>query len=162
MSTNVLPDKLSALIRVAVKDMQAAVAAGHLIDMDYWIEPLGDWRGDKLVPSGKCTVCMAGSVMLNTLGASASESSCPEWWDEDTARKLKALNEVRLGEYRYALSELDETLDWPGSDDLEDVKAIEEELGIFVAGDELDTDDKLREFCNTMEQVAARLEQLGF
>ena len=61
-----LPSKLSTLIRVAVMDLQDAVAAKVEIDLDYWT---------KLAHKNKkiCSVCLAGAVIRGTLVPNSPE-----------------------------------------------------------------------------------------
>lgn len=97
MRENILPNKLSKLLTVAMIDLE-------LVEQDsrYKID-MGEWH----TPSGsKCEVCFAGSVMAQTL-------KIPEWVyvdspDELPARsdtnnvslklKLEAINSLRSGD----------------------------------------------------------------
>lgn len=71
MSNYTLPNKLSALLRLAVADAQKCEAdPRYKLDMSQWHEP---WEED----DGVCSVCMAGAVMAQTLGAPIDESYGP-------------------------------------------------------------------------------------
>lgn len=61
-----LPSKLSTLIRVAVMDVQDAVAAKVEIDLSYWTKL--DHENRKI-----CSVCLAGSVIRGTLVPNSPE-----------------------------------------------------------------------------------------
>lgn len=61
-----LPSKLSTLIRVAVMDVQDAVAAKVEIDLNYWTKL--DHRNKKI-----CSVCVAGAVIRGTLVPNSPE-----------------------------------------------------------------------------------------
>lgn len=85
-----LPDKLSALLRLAVKDAQAVEKLpGYKLDMNSWYEVDGD----------QCFVCMAGAVMTCTLGVKKRRQLCPEDYDEHTADHLHAIDAMRCGEF---------------------------------------------------------------
>lgn len=52
-----LPEKMSDLLELAVRDAQAAEAAGAILDMGTWYSA-----------NGTCRVCMAGAVLQQTIG----------------------------------------------------------------------------------------------
>jgi hypothetical protein len=91
-SAAALPDKLSALIRVAVADMRKVQAdPRYELDARTWHEPR-DTDDNKAV----CAVCMAGAVMANTLSADLNDDlSIGDFGDD--ADKLDALDDVRGG-----------------------------------------------------------------
>ncbi len=89
----VLPYVLSELLIIAVDESEAAVAAGHTLDMAIWLI-----RDD----SGKCAVCMAGAVMLN-------RDMLPEGIDvgllkhtKHSRHQLSAIDEMRAGRFGHA------------------------------------------------------------
>jgi hypothetical protein len=114
-SENKLPDKLSDLIRLAVKDAQTvAKLPGYKLDMRMWHQPKDD---------DTCNVCLAGSVMANTLGADRRESlglyntrpgNIHRWGNgkgkfygsESDGNKLLALNAVRTGDFNWAATHM--------------------------------------------------------
>lgn len=58
-----LPDTLSGLLRLAVKDARAIEkTAGYRLNMSKWVWPASD---------GVCEVCMAGAIMVRTMGGPA-------------------------------------------------------------------------------------------
>ncbi len=62
-----LPGKPSQLIRIAMTDLAKAEKAKLKIDMGDWVTL--QYKKPKNKPAVKvCTVCLAGSVMMNTLG----------------------------------------------------------------------------------------------
>lgn len=154
-----LPKKLSALIRLALADMKAARRAGLKLHMSWWVAPgLGT---DK-----QCSVCMAGAVMYGTLGNVKGYVSDPSDVTDDRTeqRKLRALNNVRIGDLRGALLCMEK---W---DDLSASKrAAVGELGEYLtvhpmrtaAGLELEDPKHRRTFYRAMNHVAKKLEDLG-
>lgn len=92
-----LPDKPSALIRLALKDLEKCERSRkYKIDMDYWYKP-----------NGKCKVCLAGSVMAQTMQIKSKVEIEPCFLDDDSDRlKLEALNNFRVGYPRYALEDM--------------------------------------------------------
>ena len=88
-----LPNKLSALIRVALVDLKECEADDkYIINMENWHVPL-----DK----GTCSLCFAGAVMAKTLGARIHTGLDPS--DFDDSLKLRALDYVRAGTVGFAL-----------------------------------------------------------
>lgn len=101
METAKLPDKPSELIRVALADLRKVEAMPDVYKID-----MGDWHAVD-DDSNHCFVCLAGSVMAQTLKVDAG-SNCEPWdFDEVTCGKLEALNEFRAGCVRAGLSCLD-------------------------------------------------------
>lgn len=87
-----LPNLPSALLREAMKDLEAAEnAPGVKIDMGWWHEPFGSI----------CYVCLAGSVMRRALSDDTEYD--PYDFDYGTRRKLTALDCLRVGDIRNAL-----------------------------------------------------------
>lgn len=87
-----LPEKPSALIRLAVRDLEKAERArNYKVDM-------GTWH----TPNGKCRVCFAGAVMAGTLGASRKDCLSPQSFGDDAA-KLESLDYFRTGHIRLGL-----------------------------------------------------------
>ena len=93
-----LPSKPSALIRVALADLQKCEK-----DKRYGID-MGDWHQ----PHAKlcCVVCLAGSVMAQSLGAQIGESRTPDDWSNTVARQLFALDDFRQGDVSDGLEVL--------------------------------------------------------
>jgi hypothetical protein len=97
-----LPDKQSALIRVALKDLRSIEQdPRYTINMYAWMVP-----GEAGKP---CSVCFAGSVMARRfkLVPDASIESLHDLTkvfedDADTLRKLRALDRLRQGELEGA------------------------------------------------------------
>lgn len=87
-----LPDKPSALLRLALDDLAKveALSDRYQVDMERWHLPDA--------ARSKCSVCLAGSVMAMSLGADPTMALDPyEWWDDTIEKKLELLNELRLG-----------------------------------------------------------------
>lgn len=96
-----LPKKMSALLRVAVRDAQA------LEKSKKYKLAMGDWHvpADESV-SGKCEVCLAGSVMARTLGCNPSENMDPHELRPRLADALLAINCMREGDFFSAAAQL--------------------------------------------------------
>ena len=90
-----LPDKLSALLRIAVRDAQKCeVSDEYVLDMSVWYAPSSKADDDT------CSVCMAGAVMAQTLKASPHpEGRYPSGFDDATAGKLRAIDNMRMGDF---------------------------------------------------------------
>lgn len=99
METKQLPDLPSALLRVALADLEAVEAQPdrYRVEMGTWHEP------DK--EAQVCLVCMAGAVMAKTLGISDKEDLVPAETEDEN--KLNAINEFRIGLISHGLSLLD-------------------------------------------------------
>lgn len=90
-----LPSKPSALIRVALKDLEKAERSrAYSIDMLTWHDASGD----------RCTVCMAGAVMAYSLGVPRTCTIKPA----ETAfnSQLVGINLLRSGNVRAGLGSM--------------------------------------------------------
>lgn len=95
----VLPDKPSALIRLALSDMEKTVARGIKINMTSWI----DFDDEKTV----CGVCFAGAVLLETCGVATSLLLSSILIKESKLRRqMWALDAFRNGEIWEGLAHL--------------------------------------------------------
>lgn len=100
---NKLPDTLSDLLEMAVKDCQTVTAKdGYVEDMSVWHDPRED---------GTCHVCMAGSVMSQQMALPVTQQVRTNNIDDlpkDVAHKLFAIDLMRVGDmvgaYRMAVS----------------------------------------------------------
>lgn len=96
--------KPSELIRVALADLEAVEK-----DDRYRVD-MGVWHGQyEDVADGRCSVCLAGSVMAKSLGAAHVNNLIPDDFGVDLARSLMALDSFRMGF-------MDEGLDLMGED----------------------------------------------
>lgn len=86
-----LPDKPSALIRLALDDLAKVEAMPEMyrVEMGEWHNPHHD--------DAKCRVCLAGSVIARTLGAAPGDFMEPSDYPDDVADKLCALDRFRIG-----------------------------------------------------------------
>jgi len=92
-----LPDTLSALIRVAVRDTKRGSRdPGVVLDMSEWVAGRG----------GACAACMAGCVMLYSLGVSVGVRAVPWGRGHYTSKKLEAIDMVRRGAVFEALRDI--------------------------------------------------------
>lgn len=90
-----LPNKPSALIHVALKDLELCEAdPRYEVNMADWHEPDND---------GTCYVCLAGAVMAKTCGANPKERFDFSNFHGHTPRKLEALDAFRVGAVEYGL-----------------------------------------------------------
>ncbi|RBP36916.1 hypothetical protein DES53_11557 [Roseimicrobium gellanilyticum] len=105
-----LPGKPSALIRVALADLRKVEALPDIyrVNMDVWHR---EHRADAV-----CEVCLAGSMISQSLGAQPGEHRGPEDFDQETTWKLYALNEFRVGNVYDGLTYLDRSDLWLGAD----------------------------------------------
>ena len=85
-----LPDKPSELIMVALKDLNACDRSRtYTVDMKTW--------HSYDIGSNTCVVCLAGSVMAQTLKVANDRSTSPDFFPTEIDDKLNALNDFRQG-----------------------------------------------------------------
>ena len=90
-----LPDKPSALIRLALRDLEKVERSrSYKVDMGSWHMPEVKW----------CRVCFAGSVMAMSLNAERARFLGPPDFPKE-AHKLDALDRFRSGSVRYGLED---------------------------------------------------------
>lgn len=91
---NRLPDKPSALLALALKDLEKTERSKkYKIDMDIYHSPDRD----------KCSVCLTGAIMAQTLKVPSDVHITPDNYafvNSDTQKKLYAINMFRLGMVR--------------------------------------------------------------
>jgi hypothetical protein len=110
-----LPDKLSALILVALADLtKAERSPKYRIDMDVWH-----------VPNSHCSVCFGGAVMAFSLRVASSVLIEAQDFDTPTQNKLFALNNARDGWFDDAITNL-------GGSDAQCRQAMEATGGITI------------------------------
>lgn len=87
-----LPDTMSGLIRVALKDLKKAERTPrYSIQMDAaFHEPQSNGK--------VCTICFAGAVMAGTFKASPLQHLKPSDWWNGIENKMEALDRLRDGE----------------------------------------------------------------
>ena len=108
ITEDILPDKPSELIRVALKDLEAVEASDKYgVSMVLWHAQ--EKRG------GPCFVCLAGAVMAARLGASPNEDLGPEDFPAGVSGKLQALDAFREGHVNvgFMMMGLSPPADWP-------------------------------------------------
>jgi len=106
---SLLPDSLSGVMRVALKDEARAFKSPfYKIDMGGWHDPV--WEDstylsddDDLEPA-RCDVCLAGAVMAGTLKLDRAKEGTPDLWPELDCR-LQSLDQIREGSISSALLE---------------------------------------------------------
>ena len=143
-----LPNKLYKLLNIALKDIA-------LCDNDdYYNVNMGFWHdASNTIPS--CNVCLAGSIMAQTLKTNKYESVVPESFNADTEKKLYALNDIRTLHLRMAYQRL---VKKPKKKTLNALSDIEIEYDI-------DTTRKLAffpiKYMSKWKVIAKRLEKLN-
>lgn len=89
-----LPDKPSELLAVALRDLEKCEKDPRFeIDMNVWCERTG---------TGHCAVCLAGSVMMQSLNGMPGPVPVPDL-ELITDRKLRALDHMRSGHIQSAM-----------------------------------------------------------
>lgn len=98
MTTTQLPDRLSDLLELALRDLEKAEAdPGVNVNMDWWL-----WK-----EQGQCFACLAGCVMRYSLSLQPSfemPSLVPS--ETEFGTHLLALNYLRSGELSEAYEEM--------------------------------------------------------
>lgn len=92
-SEKTLPDKLSKLVVLALRDLELVEKQPetYVVDMGKWHDP-----------NSHCTVCLAGAVMAMTLKESPKQFTTPSEYPRVVAAKLSALNFLRCGDVASA------------------------------------------------------------
>jgi hypothetical protein len=93
---NKLPDKLWQLLELAIKSAKELKKSGYTLNMRTWY-----FKSEM-----KCTVCMAGAVMVKALGVKESGLKTPSLFDLDTDNKLMAIDCLRKGLVNDALTHI--------------------------------------------------------
>lgn len=95
---NKLPDKPSALIRLAMADLEAVERDGrYVVHMETW----------HIAYENKCSVCLAGAVMAKTLETDSKLTTSPLAMGNDICKKLSALDSFRNGHIAAGLEQMD-------------------------------------------------------
>lgn len=97
-TTMQLPDDPGELLNLALDDLEAC-EQDPAYEIDMWV-----WHVPSRLGSGLCYVCLAGSVIAQHSDASISKSLSPCDFDDDTRKKLMAVNRIRAGLYEVALA----------------------------------------------------------
>lgn len=97
-----LPKTLPELIRVAVRDLEAAEQSiMYHVDMYSWHEPKTG-----LDHITRCHVCLAGAVIAKSLGMAVTKHVYPEDIGGDDAYALRALDDIRSGDVTAAYNQM--------------------------------------------------------
>ena len=162
----ILPDDLSGLLRVAIYDARDLNPAVYTPRCSTYFDK------DYSSPSGECSLCFAGAVMVGSLGLPEFECDTvfPEHYEDedsypiDTADKLRALEAFRDRDYDGAFELLD--LDISEADGaIEEIaamryKRVEERHGLDAAS--FYTWEEFDLFLADMDKAADILEAHGF
>ena len=108
-----LPTKLSALLRLAVKDAQKAEKdPKYNLDMEVWHSPVTASQANAfpgLLEQGTCTICMAGAVIAKTMQEPIDKFLDPGDYSRRTGNCLEAIDLMREGHlltaYRFLHNE---------------------------------------------------------
>ena len=144
-----LPEMPSELITVALRDLEACEQdPRYEIDMDVWHYPSDSMR---------CGVCLAGSVMAQSIGVAPSDAMDPADFGSRTQAKLTALNLFRIGSHAGALRRMGLRAGPPQSDE------EQEALGrLYDAHDgEVLYEESPEELKRRMRALADELNHLG-
>ena len=99
---SLLPNTLSGMIRIALKDENRAFKSSeYYIDMTAWHLPpgFGPYKNRDI-----CRVCLSGAVMAGTLELPRTESETPSsLLPDDEANRLGSLDYIRTGDVFEAL-----------------------------------------------------------
>lgn len=83
-----LPDKLSDLLDLAVKDCKICEKD------DYYVLNMNSWH---MYDGGLCYVCMAGAVMAQTMGVPFNHTTEMKEMPDEIYKKLSHINTMRIG-----------------------------------------------------------------
>lgn len=144
-SNKILPNKLSKLIRIAVRDAKKAeVTPGYRLDMTVFHQNLDP---------ACCSVCMAGAVMAFSLNAPKEQYRDPN--NYNASRKLSAIDAARVGDFSSAFYRLGQQVE-----SREQQEAIKEVRGM-VASEYQYSGSLFRAPWDTYLKAAAILEKVG-
>jgi hypothetical protein len=94
-----LPDKLSDLIALALRDLEACEQdPDYKIDMEFWHAP----------KDGVCLVCLAGAVLSQSCGVEKDVKMYPSRVDSPIRRKLYVLDAVRCSNMAFAFYHMEQ------------------------------------------------------
>lgn len=98
-----LPNKLSDLLELAVRDAQACESQPE----KFYLR-MGDWMRLSRSRPGVCEICMAGAIMVNTMGLQPTEDDPRIEPGGVDKMKLWAVDSMRSGDFRTAYAEFHE------------------------------------------------------
>lgn len=166
----ILPMKLSALIKIALRDIRKAEALPKqfVIEMSDWYVPeIVECRtnNDVLIETHKvCSVCAAGSVMAFSLGALKNHPDTllePHHYPKNQ-RQLNAINCLREGEAYQAYAELyPQVVDQKDYDKVVDQKDYDKLDDLSINIPDYDREDP-EPFHKAMAQFETDLRKAGY
>lgn len=96
---------LSGVLEVAMLDLKKVLRGKkYLVDFDNWHQPDPEL--------GVCRVCLAGAVIAKTFKAQAKQAVQLNDFSDGERTRLAALDEVRRGEIKYAISMVNVNAGW--------------------------------------------------
>lgn len=96
MSEKLLPEKLSDCLELALADFaKCRESPMYQINMNNWHKPL--------LGKDVCTVCLAGSVIAQSLGIPPTTPTGPSDFSPHNAVRLEALDYLRTGQIHEAV-----------------------------------------------------------
>lgn len=150
--------KLSEIALLALDDMEGIIALDEYgIYMGDWHTPLRDCDKETgtSAPTGKCGVCLSGSVMAQRFVGNPNRRVNPEELGTKIESKLLAINEFRVGDINEALNDLDSPLRLVNHE-----SERFEEVAADFSGGYMDKKEAKR-FVKTMRKVANELAGMG-
>lgn len=146
---DILPSTLSGLIEVALKDLSAVerMKSKYVVNM-------GTWHAYADDTYGKCSVCLAGSVMAKTLKCAPEQSLAPYDLGSPVNKKLQVINELREGNVLSAFKLL------KGIENI-DGFTFEAVTGVEAYQEIIEYEDDPQDFKNQMRKLAKNLKKVG-
>ena len=150
----------SALIRVALADIEKVEDdPAYEVETSVWHTPvllLSDearrgWGFTCLKPE-TCLVCVAGATMAMSLGADRSEKWLPCDYPDAVEKRLRALDQFRVGDVTGGLAEMD-------ADDSLDGISINVLRGFYDEMPRYEAEGGA--WHEAMEEIASNLEEMG-
>jgi hypothetical protein len=90
---------LHELLALALDDFEHMLGdPRYKIDFGFWHEPDED--------GGDCSICMAGAVIARRLCLDPTQEKEPDFFGIPVARRLHAIDQLRLGNIKAALGEM--------------------------------------------------------
>lgn len=156
----ILPTKMSALIKLALKDIRKMEkTAGVVVDMSTYFEPKSEIvcatdSGAIVEKRTACILCAAGAVMAGTLGANIrGHSKFPEDFKGNECQ-LNAIDCLREGQIADAASTLDLITGGYFSEEYKKYSAFNEPIPEYKPMNP-------KPFHKAMEKLQVKLEKAG-
>lgn len=139
-----LPDKLSDVLELAIKDLEEV----EKLEDKYRID-MGSWH----VANSHCAVCLGGSLIARSGNADPTMILSPDIFDTKTSNKIQAMDHCRVHDFNTALQLFGE-LNYTKR---REVSTAVRECIEFVSYERSPT-----EFKNNMRIAAKQLREMGY